>query len=154
MYRPLKPSVLITFDAASTGPLYAGFVGDCVWSKTLTVSNGWPTRVTTTPPHVPAKMSLAERTRADCGSAPDAAAKAPDDAGCAKPVAEMARPLLPCVGMVMLGESRTERKLRRMERARSATGGDGRGIVRIDGGTWRMASVAPTAGGRRDNKTR
>ena len=100
------------------------------------------------------KMSLAERTRADCGSAPDAAAKAPDDAGCAKPVAEMARPLLPCVGMVMLGESRTERKLRRMERARSATGGDGRGIVRIDGGTWRMARVAPTAGGRRDNKTR
>ena len=154
MYRPLKPSVLITFDAASTGPLYAGFVGDCVWSKTLTVSNGWPTRVTTTPPHVPAKMSLAERTRADCGSAPDAAAKAPDDAGCAKPVAEMARPLLPCVGMVMLGESRTERKLRRMERARSATGGDGRGIVRIDGGTWRMARVAPTAGGWRDNKTR
>ena len=67
---------------------------------------------------------------------------------------EMARPLLPCVGMVMLGESRTERKLRRMERARSATGGDGRGIVRIDGGTWRMARVAPTAGGRRDNKTR
>jgi hypothetical protein len=27
-------------------------------------------------------------------------------------VAEMARPLLPCVGMVMLGESSTERKLR------------------------------------------
>ena len=106
MYRPLKPSVLMTFDAASTGPLYAGFVADCVWSRTFTVSNGWPTRVTTTPPHVPAKMSLAERTRADCGSAPDAAAKAPDDAGCAKPV-EMARPLLPCVGMVMLGESST-----------------------------------------------
>ena len=155
MYRPLKPSVLITFDAASTGPLYAGFVGDCVWSKTLTVSNGWPTRVTTTPPHVPAKMSLAERTRADCGSAPDAAAKAPDDAGCAKPVARWPGPCFRAWGWSCSASP---------ARSGSCGGWNARGqrlvamdvgIVRIDGGTWTaMARVAPTAGGRRDNKTR
>ena len=109
LYRPLKPSDFTTFDAASSGPLYAGFVADCVCRSTLTVSNGWPTRVTVMPPHVPAKTSLAERTSADWGSAPDAATKA-ESAGCAKPVA-MAWPLRACETL-MPGESSTERKLR------------------------------------------
>ena len=42
----------------------------------------------------------------------------------------------------------------KIERVRSAIGGDGRRIVRIDGGTWTsMARIAPV-GGRRENKTR
>ena len=89
--------------------MYAGFVADCVCRSTLTVSNGWPTRVTVTPPHVPAKTSLAERTSADWGSDAAEATKA-ESAGCAKPVA-MERPLRACETL-MPGESSTERKLR------------------------------------------
>lgn len=38
---------------------YMGLVADCVCSRTLIVSKGWPTSVTEMPPQVPANTSFA-----------------------------------------------------------------------------------------------
>lgn len=77
LYSPPKPSHRSVFMRQSTTPLYTGFVDDCVCRRTLSVSNGCPTRVTAIPPEVPAvtSRSMLQRKLGGRGDAVEAAVK-------------------------------------------------------------------------------